>query len=274
MKKGIEFIKANSLGNDFVILKNVELKRDQIEKICSRRFGIGCDQILVLKQEDNEAFIPDKINEFVIYNQDGTMAEACGNGTRCLVAWMAQHMEKRNARIHLTGPVGNLFGWLDAKDGDIVVEQGKANVGSIIRYGELCEVPRLPINANGLVEGIPVSIGNPHLVIFTLEPLNFDFLGLMLSKHEAFPLGTNVSFVRWIGDGHVEVTIWERGTGLTLSCGSAACAVASVMFSLGQNGPLRVEMPGGMITVWQDAEGTLFHKAPATFPFSGIWYLS
>lgn len=262
-----DFIKAQSLGNDFVIIKDVVLAQKNIQLIANRWYGVGCDQLLVL-QTSPKGF--DDTCHVSIWNQDGSPAESCGNGIRCVIALISRLIQETRS-IRLEGPVGELYGWME-KDGiNMTVQEKKPSVGYIKRNNVLHQEGKIDLGVPGLSEGIPVYVGNPHLLVFIEDDLiDFNSLGLVLSKHPAFPDGVNVSFVKWIGLNAVKVVVWERGAGLTSSCGSAACAIAAFIFTLDpDSNHCSLEMPGGKILVSRDAQGDLFHTAPAYISFAG-----
>ncbi len=262
-----DFIKAQSLGNDFVILKDVILTKKNIQDISNRWYGVGCDQLLVLypsAQGFNDGC------RVAIWNQDGSQAESCGNGIRCVVALISRLLQEKRS-IRLQGPLGELYGWMEEDGINMTVQEKKPSVGYIRRNNVLYQEGKIDLGVKGLSEGIPVHVGNPHLLVFIEDDLiDFNSVGLVLSKHPAFPDGVNVSFVKWIGLNSVKVVVWERGVGLTSSCGSAACAIAAFIFTLDQDSNhCSLEMPGGKTMVSRDAEGNLFHTAPAFISFAG-----
>jgi len=259
----IPFIKMHSLGNDVIVLPQVEgLCEADIKRMAHRNYGIGCDQVMGLG------------SPMQIWNQDGTKALACGNGTRCVIEYLNPPY---NEKITIEGPVGPLIGW-KTQDGLVHVQQGYPLVGVITHKGVETAMPTLDLKDYEYDWGVPVSIGNPHLVISAPPPVSSSPLWRALAHHPAFPEGVNVSFV--YEDQGVCVTTWERGVGLTLGCGSAACAVASTLFqgsffpsSLSFEGSCRslsLKMPGGTICVYETDQG-IVHAAQAVTLYWGWW---
>lgn len=224
----IEFVKMHGLGNDFVIVRRSAELADLDEKslaiaISDRRIGIGCDQFIIYEKDDSK---PGYYN-MSIYNQDGSSAEACGNGTRCLVKLIGQD----------TITIKVLDRILNAsllQDGNVTVNMGKVSfhekwmpTDEII--WEIASQYKLEPK-----EMVCADIGNPHLVIFnsTLSDKDRMLLGQMLEHHEAFSNGVNVNFAK-IGSNGIHLEVWERGDGFTLACGSGACATFAAAKRLG-----------------------------------------
>jgi len=194
----------NGAGNDFVIFdarkSAIFLTSEQIKKISDRK-NIGCDQVILIKN-CNDA---DCLME--IYNSDGSMSGTCGNATRCV----ASLIEKNEIKIKTAAGI-----LLCKKNGDLIsVDMGKPIFEkNITLFG---------------FDFICVDVGNPHAVAFIKEKISdekFFDIGPKIEKHEFFPNQTNVEFAHILADDLIEVRVWERGSGETLSCGSGACAVA------------------------------------------------
>ena len=256
----IPFVKMESLGNDIILLPQESLlEKSKIQRLAHRHYGIGCDQVMMLG------------SMLRIWNQDGSSAQACGNGTRCVVAYLHPPMEQK---ITFQGPAGPLVGWR-SRDGRIHVQQGVAHVGVIQVHDRRKIMPTLALqNFQDGLEGVPVDVGNPHLVIMIHPPEPSSPLWPSLSSHPAFPQGVNVSFVN-PNPGSLaplQVTTWERNVGFTLGCGSAACAVAAVLLAQGEaRDTLSLQMKGGEITVTRNPNGLLVHAATATLIGHGWW---
>lgn len=223
----IEFVKMHGLGNDFVVIKMTEdLAKTNLSEfaktISNRRTGIGCDQVIIYSQSDVKSQYL-----MAIYNQDGSMAEACGNGTRCLVHLIGEPEVKIKVLDRI----------LDAK----LLENGlvEVNMGSVSfdkpwmpeesSLWEIASIYKLEPK-----EMVCVDIGNPHLVIFNsvLSEEDKGLLGKMLEHNKLFPEGVNVNFAKIDGDV-IELRVWERGDGFTLACGSGACATFAAAKKLG-----------------------------------------
>ena len=251
----ISFYKANSVGNIIGIFPEWDESRnltgDLVRSFCGKHWGIDCDQLMVLGPE------------IAIWNRDGTKAEACGNGTRCVIATLDGTLDDR--AVTLQGPVGSLKGWKQ-KDGRISVVQGPVKVGVINGF---VDAPETIILSDIHVNGIPVHVGNPHIVVLETPPLDLD--PMWQANHPFLPEGANVSFVS-PRDGRFFVQTWERGVGRTLSCGSGACAVAATLYEKGliKEQSVIVETAGGNIELYKTSEGWV-HTAHATIVAKGYW---
>ena len=261
---GFIFTKMHSLGNDFVILESdhPEYFEKHIADIAHRKYGIGCDQVLcVTKKPPYKLFI---------WNQDGSIAAACGNGTRCVVAYLAQKTEKM--KIELDGPIGPLSGKV-CSDKKVTVKQGKPKIG----YWREEKIKDITLEKYGLNCGIFVDMGNPHLVVNVSKGVErsrnfFEKTGRDIEEIFHDLGGINVSFVEEISVSQARATIWERGVGLTSACGSAACAIAAIMMRCSSFiGTIMLHMPGGTIEIYKDTQGNFFHTADASTIFTGKW---
>jgi diaminopimelate epimerase len=261
----------HGLGNDFVVLDafehDVVVTPDLARRIGDRRFGIGCDQILVAAPSTRADA------RMLIYNQDGSEVEMCGNGIRCLALYL-------RARGRATGDslrVETLGGIVTpAFAGDRV----RVDMGPPIWDGRT-----IPVDADGEVIGRPftaggstvelscVSMGNPHVVQFVASVASAPVhtLGPVIETHPFFPKRTNVEFVELVGPHHVRMRVWERGAGETLACGSGACAVAAVSIRLGKAvSPLTVSLPGGDLELeWDGGSGSVYMTGPGAEVFRG-----
>lgn len=203
-----------------------------------------------------------------IFNRDGSRPEACGNGLRCL-AWYA--VEAGHT------PAGAFTVHTDAGARGVRVDagaQGGGDGGEEVRVamGRAILGPPLPVGQDvagsgggGGDHGVPVDVGNPHLVLWrgTLDEHEVEALGPRLEHHPHFPDGTNVEFAARRPDGSLAARVWERGVGQTAACGTGACAVAAVGAERqGLPWPVRVAMPGGLLTVDRDASGELWLAGP------------
>ncbi|MBP7190476.1 MAG: diaminopimelate epimerase [Rickettsiaceae bacterium] len=223
----IEFVKMHGLGNDFVVIKMTpEISKIDLSKfaktISDRRIGIGCDQVIIYSESEVSS-------EYImkIYNQDGSMAEACGNGTRCLVYLIG----KESVRIKV------LARTLEAKlfdDGMVEVNMGAVSFDKPWMPEESALWEIASIYKLEPKEMVCVDIGNPHLVIFNsgLSEEDKGLLGKMLEHNKLFPEGVNVNFAKIDGD-IINLRVWERGDGFTLACGSGACATFAAAKKLG-----------------------------------------
>lgn len=251
----MEFVKAEGLGNDFVMLVNPSVPvsdlSDLSRRLADRRYGIGCDQVIVAQENS------DSIN-VRFFNADGSEAESCGNGSRCIAKYLMDKKQKKTITLETLGGVLNC-----QLENDMVIIQMPTPTIKILDGPESLGHLSTP-------DAVAVTVGNPHLVCFVDSvELAFQY-GEGLENHPAFPLRTNVDFVKIIDSGHLQLKVWERGTGVTPACGSGACAsvVAAYTHKL-VNQKVKVSQAGGDLWVlWNEKE--LYMTGPASIVFTGI----
>jgi len=278
MKK-VPFYKYQGLGNDFIIFDKTiapeDLSTDQVVKLCDRNFGIGADGILFIGQSDKADFF------MRILNSDGSEAEMCGNGIRCFAKhlWDTGLTTKQIIPIESKVTVHNckLFFDDNNKVQDVEVSMGPAmfdqkNIGM---NGE-GEFVRQKVERDGIeFVGTAVSMGNPHLIIFDKKDIaEAKQIGPKFESHPLFPQKTNVEFVEQLDDQHLKVVVFERGVGITLACGTGACAVAAAASKesrVDRTKPVRVDLPGGpLIISFDDDNNEVLMRGPAVKSFAGI----
>ena len=220
--------KMDGLGNDFVILdnrnKSINLNINQIKKISDRKF-IGCDQLIIF---DNDSENDAKLK---FYNSDGSVASACGNGTRCVAYLLSKENGKKI--ILLKTESGILKSQIFEKN-TVETKMGKAkfqwNEIPLIKNYDTKNLKISILNKfqKEFIGGIAINIGNPHLIFFikNLEDYDLSTIGPKLENHKYFPEKCNVTLAEIINKKLIKVRVWERGAGLTKSCGTAACATA------------------------------------------------
>lgn len=273
----LPFVKMHAMGNDFIILRDspVPLSPALIRKMAHRRGGIGCDQVLMISQKTPSS--PFVLN---IWNADGSFAQACGNGTRCAVWLVAQDRQPQDkmdsSPVFFETAAGVLEGRVTAPF-EVEATQGFPRwTWSDIPLSRPLEDDFLDLSAWHLPPGFVVNFGNPHLVIFvpSAQDIPLETLGPLLSAHPAFPQKTNVEFVEVASD-HLKMRVWERGVGVTPSCGSGACAAAAVALRRGlQKGPqVCVHLDGGLLEITAIPGQPLRQKGPVSFSFEGVWPL-
>ncbi|MBU6234603.1 MAG: diaminopimelate epimerase [Alphaproteobacteria bacterium] len=253
-----EFLKMHGCGNDFII---IDLRKGAdkavidtpafIKKASDRHFGVGCDQFIMI------AAHPDADGEMLIRNSDGSVAGMCGNATRCVADILMQETGKDAVTI-MAGP-RTLQCWREGAD--IVVDMGAPNT-----VADVTVLPALPT-------GTSVDMGNPHVVFFVADADTADVAGLgpLVETHPLFPNRTNVEFVSRTADG-LRMRVWERGAGITLACGSGACAtiVAAVTKGMAPR-KCAVRMDGGTLRMeWRESDGHVLMAGPASYVFKGI----
>jgi diaminopimelate epimerase len=284
----MNFTKLQGAGNDFVLVETSDMERSWSPlavAICDRRFGIGADGLILLMPSDVASC------KMRIFNADGSEAEACGNGLRCLVRYILERGIKaqgdkelsietiagtRKARVTRTkgGPaeirVSLGVPRFSAKDIPIAIEEGSAglvDIKSMLGYTVRVTNRKLKLNF--------VSMGNPHAIHFSNRPVaGFQLaqLGPEVEHHMMFPQRANFEVARVLSRGQIEARVWERGVGETLACGSGAAAVA-VAAQLNDlvDDRVGVKLPGGILDVAWDGVGEVWLGGPAEIVFTGKW---
>jgi diaminopimelate epimerase len=249
----VKFLKMEGLGNDFVVLEGpFDVQADQVAAWCNRRRGIGADGVLVVTP------LADDRVRMEYWNADGSPAEMCGNGLRC-VARLAHDR-----------------GWVASDVFTVVTAVGEreARIGAhvTVQVGIPETVGEEAIEVAGVVARA-VDVGNPHAVVFVDDPADIavDELGLRMGTDPVFPNGANIGFAALRGESLIELRVWERGVGETLACGSGAAAAVAVAHRLGRVGPTTtVRLPGGDLVVTLDERGAWL-TGPANYVFEGVW---
>ncbi len=220
----IEFTKMHGLGNDFVIIdrrsKKIEINNNLIQKLSDRRTGAGCDQLITINDPKKKG-VDVSIN---IFNPAGDKAEACGNGTRCVAKILFDENNDKET-LKILSEAGTLIA---KKAGDeISVNMGKMTSDwNKIPLSKEMDTLNIPIDVEGFDKGVAVNIGNPHIVFYgqSIENINLNEIGPKIEKHHFFPNKTNVEFIEVLNANTIKMKVWERGVGITLACGSGACA--------------------------------------------------
>lgn len=296
--KTINITKMQGLGNDFVILDYPEYEKTGLsmselaKKLCDRNFGIGADgmiipnlnpQTKIIPREDKESlsFAPDI--GWYFYNSDGSTAQMCGNGIRCFAKYAKDKKLVNTNKFIVETLAGHIIPEI-LDNGEVKVNMSKPclNPKDIPFLGDKNLSYDLKINDKTFKINT-VSMGNPHCVIFVED--NSDLLelaktyGPKIEVHELFPEKTNVEFVRIKSKNEIDLRVWERGCGITLACGTGACAsvVAGVLNNLTEN-EVRVNLLGGSLTIeWQgsqqNASKDVFMSGPAEYSFFAQYIL-
>ena len=214
----------HGLGNDFVIidrrLKKIQINDNLIQKLTDRRTGAGCDQLITINNTDNKN-ADVKID---IFNPAGDRAEACGNGTRCVAKILFDENDEKKT-LKILSDAGTLVA--KKVGNDISVNMGKITTNwKKIPLSEKMDPLNIPIKVEGFEKVVSVNIGNPHVVFFgkSIENIDLNKIGPKIETHKFFPNKTNVEFIEIINSKKIKMKVWERGTGITLACGSGACA--------------------------------------------------
>ncbi len=281
----MKFTKMHGAGNDFVVIDADDNKRDWpafARIICDRHFGIGADTLL-LSMPSNSADLYMRV-----FDADGSESEACGNGLRCIVKYyIDSHASKREvvvetmaglraARVYKTARGETR---IQAGMGKPVFERKDVPVNIDKNPGKTT-VTRAMTSHSLTVDGTPldlsfISMGNPHAVYFSREPVArfpLEKIGPKVETAGIFPNRTNFEVVHVLSRRKVEARVWERGVGVTLACGSGACAVTVAATIQGHtDSPVEVVLPGGVLEVEWDGTGEVVLSGPAETVFTGEW---
>lgn len=270
----VKFHKMHGLGNDFILLdlraQEFPLNSHTVKQLANRHTGIGCDQLLVLREPKNDQHLA----AFEIWNSDGSSCEQCGNGVRCMGRYLDMRAEAPENGFTLGGPAGTVF--IECLDNGLVrVDMGKP----------LFESSRVPIQSQAVEGWYPldldgqlyrigaVSMGNPHALLVVDDIRNTDVsgLGAALGSHPAFPEGCNMGFAEILERDHIELRVFERGAAETLACGSGACAAVSILRRSDMvDSTVRVTQAGGeLIISWRGRHEPVIMTGPATHVFEG-----
>jgi len=224
----IKAYKMDGLGNDFVIIdqriKNIDLSKDQIVKICNRNF-IGCDQLIIIKKN------PELDAKLEFYNSDGSTSGACGNGTRCVANFLSRENNKKKITVSTSSGVlkSNILD-NNLVETEIGIPKVKWNEIPLSKNLDTKNLKIKILNKNNIdhVGGTAINVGNPHIVFFVEDIENFDLkkIGPEIENNKLFPEKCNVTLAKVINKNLIKVKVWERGAGLTKACGTAACATA------------------------------------------------
>lgn len=270
------FSKMHGAGNDFVLLDlrcgDAPPPPAEVARMADRRRGIGFDQLLTVEA----ATSPGALAAYRIWNADGSIAGQCGNGARCVAAWLRRDGVPMAQRFRLDSPDGPVEAELRA-DGEVAIVLGHPRFAP-------AEVPlrlegpgpehRLATPWGELRFGA-VSMGNPHAVIEVAELAATDVAGIArwLQAQAVFPEGVNVGFAEIRADDRIALRVYERGAGETLACGSGACAAVAVLVRRGRVGrTVQVDLPGGRLRIdWPTDDAPLRMTGPAAFVFDGEW---
>lgn len=271
MTEPISFIKMHGAGNDFVIIDsriiNAALTEIAIPNICSRHFGVGCDQLIELhapKHEDADIFM-------IIYNSDGSQSAACGNATRCVAALIMSELESDECIIETAA--GLLPCGVD-DDGVINVDMGKPEFHwQKIPLSADLPTHAVPLDIEGLDNPYMVNMGNPHavFVVDDVAKINLEKIGSLVENHSYFPERTNVEFVEVISKSHIRMRVWERGAGITLACGSGTCASVVALVKKGLiKRNVKVSVDGGELGVeYLREDDHVILRGPIAISFGG-----
>jgi diaminopimelate epimerase len=273
----LEFAKYQGLGNDFILVDNRDrttpkVTPEQAIKLCDRHFGIGGDGVIfALPGQDGTDYT------MRIFNSDGSEPEMCGNGIRCMARFIAD-LEGANAKESYT--IHTLAGLIVPKltaDGQVTVDMGQPRLAA-------SEIPTTLAGADGQSIDQPltvagqtwqvtnVSMGNPHCITFVddVAAIDLEKIGPQFEHHPAFPQRTNTEFIEVVRPDYLKMRVWERGAGITLACGTGACAalVAAVLNGKSDR-QATIALPGGPLLIEWAADEKIFMTGPAELAFTG-----
>ena len=256
------------LGNDFVLIDGRKEKMEGIElkelalSLCDRHFGVGADGLLMVWPSEKAHY------RMQVINSDGSEAEMCGNGIRCLAKYVYETDQLKEEVISVETLAGTI---LPA----VILENGKV-IGVEVDMGtpQKTQNSKLKIQNNEF-DITEVSMGNPHAVIFVDELASIDLgeVGPLIENDPHFPNRTNVEFVKVINDKEIEVLVWERGAGETLACGTGACAAVVAANLAGKIGRRAiVKLPGGNLDIEWTEDNHVLMRGPAEKVFEGKYF--
>ncbi len=264
MGETIKFTKMHGAGNDYIYVNTLSYNVPNPSKVAAtlsdRHKGIGGDGLVLIGTSP----VPDADFSMRMFNADGSEGEMCGNASRCVGKYLFERGLTKKTKIRLYTLSGIKVLHLHLKND--CVESVTVDMGEPVMNDERFFVP-----AEGLPEGVFVSMGCPHYVVFTDDVDDVDKLGGELEFHPSFPQRCNIDFVRDEGNGKLRVRVWERGSGITMACGTGACAsaVAASLKGLGFR-KYEIHMDGGVIHVeWRTADNQIYMTGGAEFVFDG-----
>jgi diaminopimelate epimerase len=280
--RAMKFTKMHGIGNDYVYVCTFDQKAPAdparlAVAVSDRHFGIGSDGLILIGPSERADA------RMRMFNADGSEAEMCGNGVRCVAKYIHDHGIARRPRVTVETGRGVLTLDLEVEGGR--ARRVRVDMGAPILRAS--EIPTTlpgdpPVNVPLEIRGVTllvtaVSMGNPHAVVYVGDVADADEmlrgLGPDLEHHPAFPRRVNAHFVEVLGPSEVRMRTWERGSGITLACGTGACAVAVAGVLTGKTGPkILAHLPGGDLELEWAGEGRpVFMTGPATEVFSGDW---
>jgi len=267
----LSFIKMHGLGNDFVIIdgraENPGLTPAMLRAIGDRHRGIGYDQLAVLEPSE-------KADVFMrIYNSDGTEAEACGNATRCVAYLMMKELEKEEVVIET---VAGLLPGETLPNSNIMIDMGTPRMDwQDIPLAKEQDTLHIDIEAGPLKDAVGVNMGNPHLVFFVddADEIELEKWGPVLEHDPMLPQKANISVASLNDDGSIRLRVWERGVGITLACGSAACATIVAASLRGHaDGAATLHLNGGPLDMRWEWGGSVLMAGPIAYSFIGFMH--
>ncbi len=264
----MKFYKYHGTGNDFIIVdareKGIFLSPPQIEALCRRNTGIGADGVIFFCDSATGADC-----EMRIFNADGSEAEMCGNGIRCLGKYLYERQGTRKEEMYIDTRAGAKAIRLKIAEGlvtDIDVDMG------IPDFTGTASEKVITLDSGNELPLICLSMGNPHCVLFVedVDDADVERLGPIIERHPLFPSRTNVEFAQVVNTGRILLRVWERGVGETAACGTGACAAFAAAVNKGWSAKtMVVALRGGELNISVDECGHLHMEGPAVEVFTG-----
>lgn len=275
----MRFSKMHGAGNDFVVLDLRGGRPAPAPDLCAhladRQVGVGCDQILTIEPPRSAAAVA----SYRIWNADGSASGQCGNGARCIAAWLVRDgSAPRRGAFCIDSPTGTHP--VQHDDDGFVIDMGRPQFepAAIPLAGVASAQASYTLDIDGRpLDFGAVSMGNPHAVIEVEDVRRIDLerLGPLLQANASFPQSCNVGVAQVMAPDCIRLRVYERGVGETLACGSGACAAVAVLAQRGRvdaEGGVAVKLPGGTLHVRIDADsGSIYMGGPTAFVFEGEW---
>jgi diaminopimelate epimerase len=265
------FVKMHGLGNDFVVFDArdtaIPLAPAQVKKIADRHFGVGCDTVVVIRPGGAQADAG-----VLFFNADGSEAESCFNATRCIARFLMD--ERGLARVKLSTK-GGMLACTDAGKGLVMVDMGPPRLDwQQVPVAGAVDTVNFPLDVGGAsLPASVLSMGNPHCVLFVpdADRAPVTQLGSKIETLPFFPQRTNVEFAQVLDQGRIRMRVWERGVGVTLACGTGACATAVAAMRRGLTGrKVELVLDGGSLFIeWREEDGHVLMTGPTAMPFRG-----
>jgi len=270
----LNFTKMHGLGNDFIVIdainQTLSLATEQVRFLADRRFGVGCDQLLLVEApQSNEAEF-----RYRIFNADGGEVEQCGNGARCFARFVVDKGLTTNQSIKVETASGMIILNLE-EDDQVTVNMGVPNLEpASLPFEATQRALSYELELEGAFYQIAaVSMGNPHAVLRVddIKQAPVELLGSQIESHRRFPQHVNVGFMQIVTKGVINLRVYERGAGETMACGTGACAaVVAGQIQGWLNKKVNVNLPGGELVIrWQGGDNPLYMTGPATYVFEG-----